>query len=446
MRFQKWLSVLVLGLSVPVSVSAAPTWSPDPGGTELIGNTTVTLDGNLTLDRTYTSWYSMSFNLKSDTSAATVEVKNVQEFTGGVNVGNGVTLKLNQTEGNRGAGYGAIRGTITLEKGGKIDIATGSQTGYGANATKWALNGGQLINSTSDKIATMNQIDIRGDVTISGNSTHDLGTFALDNKFSVHSGNVTINTNKIALAARYGETKYQQDFYIYDGSLVTINGELADISSTAAGGWEGGNARSLRKTGGGTLLINTVTSYTGSTIAYRGTLKIGVDNPFPTSKFEMSDKAVGILDLNGHNATLNLASNIYGNIMNSAADTTSVATLNIAEGEAYEVSGVIKNGTGKTAVIVTGGGTLNVAKAQTFSGGLTIENGTVTLSGSGDGIDDFTKYGVIRNTITVEKDGVLELLTGSAFGYGRKDVQGAPTLTVNGGKIDNTKSSTHNLL
>ncbi len=136
---------------------------------------------------------------------------------------------------------------------------------------------------------------------------------------------------------------------------------------------------------------------TGSTAA-DFTLQLGANEVIPNGpgfgNVILADNEVTasktMLDLNGHNETINglsIGAGLVGDaiVLNNAASTT--GTLTLGDGDASAVFGGIvedNGGTGGTLSLTKiGAGTQTLAGVNTYTGNTTISNGTLALSGSG---------------------------------------------------------------
>lgn len=438
--------LLVSGLTERASASV--TWSPsDPTGTgALTANTTVTLtDQNYTLNQALSGAFSLTVAGNS-----TLNVSKFQNFTGGTIIESGATVNIAFGEG--GHADGVLPKSITINGGGTLNFAANSAMSYGNGTPTVNVNGGAITSTCDSPTAThviFKTLNFTNGGTFSTTTatTGWGGNVALDGNVTVNSGNAVITAPRIVLSTRYASSEGGNDFngtmtVAADASL-TINGSLQNVEANTSS--VATNARSLTKAGAGTLILNGKATYQGATKITAGTLKIGVTDAISSAKLNL---AGGTLDLNGFNLAVTPNAPLIGNITNGGS-AKSTLTLSIASGNSYDISGVM---TGNSALTLTGGGTLEVASAQTFTGGVTIQQGTMKITAA-KGADYWVaalsktiKNGVLLGTITIEKEGTLQLTKGSAMGYDRYENYGMPELVVKGGTIENSLSDTHNLL
>jgi len=466
LRDVRTLPVLIfvgaLGLASLLCVrgaSAGVTYSPALSGSALQENTTATVTDSASIGQKLTGTGSLTV-----TGTGTLTVDQWQGFTGGLIINSGATVAFNATKPS-GTTDSIVKNSITVNVGGTLRNQANSTMSYGNDTPALNINGGTVISESSAggtfiaKALTFTNggtmSDSRKDLTGWG------GNIALDGNVVVSSGSATITAPRVVLSTRYQVNPnvpvYTCQFSIAEGASLTINGVLQNVEEN--GSSVPTNPRSIHKSGKGTLVLNGAATYRGQTKLINGTIKLGVDNALPVTSrttFGYEDKTTpansttGNLDLNGHNQTLVLenymqttAPVIYprGSIYNNQSALSTV-TLNIASSPTIATTNLeIK---GNTKLVVDGGGTLQVNTAQLFTGGTVIKNGKIQLSVGGATVGSY-KNGGLLNSITIEKDGTLELTAGGTMGYDRSGNNGMPTITINGGTLVNN-CETHNLL
>ena len=348
----------------------------------------------------------------------------------------------NWTPGNIADGSG-FTATFTSGSTGTFIVTVDSDRTIG-NLTfanhAWQLNGSSiltlaggstpLITVTSQaaiinaKIAGTQGFQTKGVLTLGGANTYT-GTTTIGATGTGNSSSVTLTNNSALGATGTGNNTVVSDgSTLILGNGVTITDETVGISTSSstsgalqASGtaeWAGnvlinnGNARigtsnassqltvsgvigngtnnNLIISGLGTTVLSGVSTYTGTSLIYRGTLKLdGGNNRMPTgTAFTMGSTAdASTFNLNGRSQQL--ASLIDGTltsnrtVTNSDAVTASVLTLSGAADASFA-------GTGNT--IITGnlsivkGGIFNqtLAKTNSYTGNTTINAGTLTLA------------------------------------------------------------------
>lgn len=168
---------------------------------------------------------------------------------------------------------------------------------------------------------------------------------------------------------------------------VTLSGTLAPGSVTVdtsgnnytfSGSGQIAGGASLTKTSPGTLVVQTVNTYSGGTVVNNGTLQLGVNNAIPsTGSGDVAVQSPGILDLNTYSGTIN-ALNGNGTV-DSVAGGTAVLTIG-NNGNSGTFSGVIQNTSGTLGLTKTGLGTETLASANTYTGPTIIDAGTLRLA------------------------------------------------------------------
>ena len=270
-------------------------------------------------------------------------------------------------------------------------------------------------------------------------------------------------------------------------NLTTNNASTTTGTETFSGSITGNInfAQTVNTPGTSTLVQDLAgqSSYTGTTAINSATVRLGINNAFPTGTALSVNGATGttepttFFDLGGFNQTVGSLGGTIGTatspnptIMNSAPGTTSTLTVGGSSNGSY--AGIIADtplGTGGVmALAKSGAGALTLTGVNTFSGGTTINGGTlkannataslgsgfVTVNGGGilAGTGNTGSGAVAINsggkldpgdnslaTLTVGTGGSLSLAGGSILDYDFTDA-GSDEVVVNGGL---TLNSTH---
>lgn len=257
-----------------------------------------------------------------------------------------------------------------------------------------------------------------GGWTLGGSSNSlTIGTGGIDASAQT-SGTTTINSN-LSYGSNLTFKVGSGGTLLINGSIDRTGGSLTFGSSTSTGTIElagTGTTAAQIVAGGGTLYLNrTITSpyngLNGLTIS-GGTVKIGGSDPKvdPNADQIGNVRTVifsannGALDLNGHNesiAALNVISGTGNVVTNSAANTTSVLTLNGTSG-VNTFTGTIQDGAGGGVLGLTvnvtakNPGTQVLTGDNTYSGGTIVSKGTLLVNntvGSGTGTGAVTVSG-----------------------------------------------------
>lgn len=297
--------------------------------------------------------------------------------SGSLTVNGGTVFNAPVSKTNSGAltlaGANSGSGTITLT-GGTLNINSSTAIGTGT----FNIGAGTTINSTAGAVAltTANVQNWNGDFTFTGTNNLNLG-----------SGAVSFN-NSLTITA--------------NGSVLTVGGAIGD----------GGNGRSLTKTGPGTVTLTGANTYTGGTTVSNGTLNLTGNNTLGT----------GGLTVNG--ATANL----------SGDNTYSGGT--VLNGGSLTLSG---NNTLGTGGITVTSGTATVSGNNTYSGGTVVTGGTVTLSGNNTfGAGVVTLSGGTTTISGANSYTGTTTLNGGTLNLGNSAAIGSGSLILAGGTVDNS--------
>jgi autotransporter-associated beta strand protein len=218
--------------------------------------------------------------------AGTLTLSGANTYTGLTTLSAGT---LNLTGDNTAATGGVTLTSGTLNLGSATALGTGTLT----------LNGGTIDNSSGNSLTltTNNAQTWGGDFAFTGNNALNLGT-----------GAVTLGADRQVTTS---------------ASELTVGGIIGD----------GGNAYSLTKAGAGTLTLDGVNTYTGSTIVNAGTLNLNED--LTTSSLVFSGAGIVNLaaDKNITNAITNTSGATIGTLNYLGNSTTggNIGTSNVNE-------------------------------------------------------------------------------------------------------------------
>jgi autotransporter-associated beta strand protein len=192
--------------------------------------------------------------------------KIIKDSTGLLELQNSGTVTLGDFQGNRGTLQ--VDGGTTLNVT-SMDVGTGSSVGAGLT-----LNGGSVTSSGLSRFG-------QGSGTASGSLTLNSGTLTVPAltkgslTFNVNFNGGTLKANAASTtffsAATSALVKVGGAFIDDGGNAITI-GRSLDHDVTGLGATPDGG---LNKSGGGTLTLGGVNTYTGTTTIADGTLKIG---------------------------------------------------------------------------------------------------------------------------------------------------------------------------
>lgn len=458
-RFHRYtLSKLLLVLSLCANgVYAGVTYSPALSGSALDGDTVATVTDTAAIGTKLTGTGKLTVQ-----GTGTLTVDKWQQFTGGLVIDNGATVAFNAAKESGDAGA-IIKTSITINQGGTLKVQANSTMSYGPDTPVVNIDGGSILSEhTGTGTFILKECNFTNGGTVTDTRTGLTGwggNIALDGRVKVDAGDAVISGERIVLSSRYQVNAavpvYTHQFHVADGATLTINGALQNVESNTSG--VPTDARSLHKSGAGTMILNQPSTYRGLTKLVSGTIRLGVDNAIPVTSpvtfgYTSGETSyTGNIDLNGHNQTV-----VPDNYMSTTAttirpigsiynDTSTLSTLMLNIPSEKTVATDTFSIKGNTKLVVDGGGKLDVIQAQTFTGGTVIKNGKVLIAGAGSEVPNSHKNGVLRNFITIEENGILELKSGGVMGYGRSGENGMPIITINGGQLINN-CDTHNLL
>ena len=257
----------------------------------------------------------------------------------------------------------------TLISGGTLSITTAASLGTASGQT--TADGGSLdLNGLA--LASNEAINLRGTGNGGAGALTGTGTASV------------ANTNAVTLSA--------------DASI----GVTGTLTLTTALG-ESGGARSVTKTGAGTLILaNANNTYSGATLVDEGTLQAGAS--------DVLDNSTG-LDLTAAGATFNLAGfdqvfskldGVAGSVVtNNAAALADVARLDITAGGGSFAGDMTETGGDTLSLVKSGTGT------QVLSVGSGTYNGTTTITGGSLRVATTASLGSANGATTVN-GGTLE--------------------------------------
>lgn len=333
------------GNSVVASFSGVIQDGGDGGGT----GGSLTKDGSasiLTLSGTNTYTGGTAINggtvvIGNDSALGTGDVTMASGanmfFAGGYTVANNFGLTGN-TYFNAGSGSASTLSGIISDTGGtpgalnKSGAGTLTLSGTNTYTGGTAINAGTLTVADDDALGT-------GDVTMTGAATLGFasGTFTLANNFGL-TGTPT--------------------FFVDTGNTDTISGVISDSGATPG---------ILEKTGGGTLVLTGINTYSGGTIVNGGTLNVLADSG-------LGDSSGGV--------TLDGGTLQWGAEFSSARDIalgSGGGTFDVASPYITVLDGVIS---GDGSLTKAGTGMLTLAGDNTYTGATTVSDGTLNVYGS----------------------------------------------------------------
>ena len=349
------------------------------------------------------------------------------------------------------AGFGTAGGTWAVPT-----IGDASQ-GWSTNSAGTLLPGNVTTVAADDLNfgLTTNGLAV-GTITISGTVTNNTLTFASG------SGAITLTGGTIALGGTAPTISlYNQNNTIHSPILLLTNATISApdfgtgsiVSTLTLGGGISGSANVIFHSANTsannsqqTILLNTPSSYTGSTTlnpAGNGAnliVKLGVDNALPPATvLSLNGVAAGgsgrfaRLELNGFDQTLGGLQNTPASqrsqiIRNSSATAATLTVSNIAS---YIFSGRVES---NLTLIKGGVGTLILSGTNNYNGPTLINAGTLTLGGAGllGGTSGLYAANITNNAGFEYSSSIAQTLSGVISGSGSLTNSGPGTLTITG--------------
>lgn len=156
---------------------------------------------------------------------------------------------------------------------------------------------------------------------------------------------------------------------------VTVD---AAATYTFSGSGSIAGTASLTKKNSGTLVLNTVNTYSGGTVVSNGVIQIGANNAISsTGAGDVNLVSPAVMDLNSLNQAVN---GLNGNgTVDTVVGGASVLTVG-NNGNGGNFSGLIQNTAGTLAVTKAGTGTQTLSGANTYGGGTAISLGTLKVT------------------------------------------------------------------
>ncbi|MFM7102024.1 MAG: autotransporter-associated beta strand repeat-containing protein, partial [Verrucomicrobiota bacterium] len=291
---------------------------------------------------------------------------------------------------------GSLTNAGTLALGG-FDLRAGALTGAGAigtaSGTPLVTVGGNNASAIYAGVYSGTGARLRkegsGTLTLTGANTYAGGT-------TIAAGTLQIGNN--------GATGSIVGNVVNDGVLIFNRTGTVNYGGVISG------SGSLTKLSAGTLVLQSVQTYTGSTTLSSGILRLGVSNALPPASAMSISGGTTTLDLAGYNQTLQVPPAALAGIINNSAATGSVLTID--NNTAQVLGAVVANGAGGGGVslVKAGSGLLQLRGASTYTGATTVLAGSLQV---GDG----SSSGSIASGTDVSNSGTLIFSRGGALSY-----------------------------
>ncbi len=313
-------------------------------------------------------------------------------------------------------------GVLTAPSGFILESATISAglAGTGANVTK----------------RTAGTVTLNGPGTFTGTTYIDGGTLTLGHATAL--GAITVakvvfgagsdavlqlNDQNATIIQLEGDNSARIENGGTGTSVLTVNTAADNTFAGVLQDGAGGVLALTKGTANFTLTLTGTNTYSGTTTAGLGTIKLGAANVIPDGlgKGDLTFIANGIFDVAGHSETVNALAGLAGFITNSVG----TATLTIGAGDATGTSTVLirDGGPGGTTLHLTkiGTGEQTLSGINMISGDVTVNTGTLVLNAAN-----------VYSGDTIVNGGILRygVVGGVPSGAGRGNVQ------LNGGVLD----------
>ncbi len=256
-----------------------------------------------------------------------------------------------------GAGGSAFVNIHDLEGSGTVSMGGPGQD------TLQLTNGnfsGVIAGSEGLNLTGFGTVTLTGNNTYSGGTTLSIGTAVVNNENNLGTGNLTLDTGTLVLG-NFNTTK-SISLSSNGGTIVTTPTDIALFSGVISG--PGG----LLLTGGGSVILNAVDSYTGQTTLADGSLVL-----------DGGSQVGGAVVVAGAASTLTGTGSISGAVTNNGTVQagSGSATGTLAMGAYTQGAG----GTLDALVSPTGANSLAVAGAASLAGAVTVDQTAGTYTG-----------------------------------------------------------------
>ena len=302
-----------------------------------------------------------------------VKLAAINTYTGGTFINQG-TLDL-----QNGGQYGCIRGTVTVNSGGILQLTNTDATGWGGGATALTtinLNGGNLnVNTTSNQTLGGCAINMTGG-SITGPTGGNLDFYQGTSTVNSFASATTSTISGVPLSpCRQGSTT----FTVAAGTTPSgIDLDISSVLRTSPSGDSGGAV--FTKAGAGTLRLTAANTFAEAIAVNAGVLLV--------ANTTGSGTGTGAVTVNG-GGTLGGTGIISGTVTVNSGGTLTVGGLVGAPGT-FTLNGNLSLG-GNTVLRLNKGGTTTSDKIAKTSGTLAY-GGTLTVSNVGAALADGDQF------------------------------------------------------
>ncbi len=276
------------------------------------------IEGNLTVSGIVSD--SGTFSITKN-GAGTLILSGVNSYDGGTIVNNGmVVMSGNMTsyDGNTTVNGGIMRATTSANSLGD---------GSSGNPNTVFLAGGELQLANNTGLAYNRPTTVSANSTVTSDRlangagvTHTMGTLSLGAQ------TLTVNAGSFVNSGTAGTT-FGATTLTGNATFNVVNSGSANAQLTLGAVGQTGGARSLTKTGSGTLVLNGAGTYTGGTTLSGGAITLGAANALGTTASGLNF-AGGTLNANNQNTSLGALSLTANSTLNLVSGTATTLTFN----------------------------------------------------------------------------------------------------------------------
>ena len=432
------------------TVSSLAVGAGAVAGSQIIGNSSTTGDGFLTINGTSTfggliqdMLGSGSFHTGLTIASGTTTLTNANTYTGATQINSGAILQLGS-----GGTTGSLSNGTTITDNGSLSFNRSDNVTFGAT-----VSGSGGLQQVGSGILELNGSNSYSGLTVINNA---VGTLKASGTNSSSTGGTTLTAGTLLLnnsGANNGglaggtiilggngtiDNVYGSALVLSAGNTVTINGSFTFTGSSSldfGGGTLNNSVIAETITIGGTgttLAFGPMTNTTGTGI---NTITVnGTGNTLTLGGYALSNNATSRVDVITGTAIVN----ITGPVINGGTSTAS--GLNYQGTSVLTLSGA--NNYGGLTTQTTTGGTMVFNGSNSGAGGTTLTAGTIKFGSTTNG-------GIASGTLTLTAGTLQATVAGvslsNAVTFTAATISGSQSLTFNTGVFSNVSGAVHTL-